>query len=60
MVDEIINSCSSILHSSVSKTIDCGSNLLAPQTNEEYDQKKNVKKKLDAHLAHVRKQFQKN
>ena len=37
LVDETINSCSSnILDSSVSKTINCGSNLSTPQISEEY------------------------
>ena len=41
LVDETINSYSSnILDSSVSKTINCGSNLSTPQISEEYDQKK--------------------
>ena len=43
LVDETIN----ILNSSVSKTVNCGSNLSTPQISEEYDQRKNVKKKLD-------------
>ena len=62
LVDETINSCSSnILDSSVSKTINCGSNLSTPQISEEYDQKKkNVKKKLDEQLADVRKQLHEN
>ena len=47
LVDETINSCSNILNSSVSKTVNCGSNLSTPQISEEYDQRKNVKKKLD-------------
>ena len=37
LVNENINSCSSnILDSSVSKTINCGSNLSTPQISEEY------------------------
>ena len=60
LVNEIINSCTNILDSSVSKTINCGSNLLTPQISEEYDQKKNVKKKLDEQLADARKQFHEN
>ena len=60
MVDETINSCSNILNSSVSKTVNCGSNLSTPQISEDCDQKKNVKKKLDEQLAHVRKQLQEN
>ena len=60
MVDETINSCSNILDSSVSKTINCGSNLITPQISEEYDQRKNVKKKLDEQLADVRKQLHEN
>ena len=30
LVDETINSCSNILNSSVSKTVNCGSSLLTP------------------------------
>ena len=55
LVDETINSCSNILDSSVSNTINCGSNLSTPQISEDYDQRKNVKKKLDEQLTHVRK-----
>ena len=47
LIDETINSHSNTLDSSVSKTIDCLSNLSTPQISEEYDQKKNIKKKLD-------------
>ena len=47
LVDETINSCSSILNSSVNETENYGSNLLTHQISEEYDQRKNVKKKLD-------------
>ena len=47
LVDETINSCSNILNSSVSETVNCGSNLSTPQISEEYDQRKNFKKKLD-------------
>ena len=60
LIDEIINSCSNILDSSVSKTINCGSNLSTPQISEEYDQRKNVKKKLDEQLTDVRKQLHEN
>ena len=61
LVDETINSCSSnILDSSVSKTINCGSNLSTPQISEEYGQEKNVKKKLDGQLADIRKQLHEN
>ena len=60
LVDETINSCSNILDSSVSKTINCGSNLSTPQISEEYDQKKNIKKKLDEQLPDVRKQLHEN
>ena len=60
LIDESINSCSNILDSSVSKTINCGSNLSTPQISEEYDQRKNVKKKLDEQLADVRKQLHEN
>ena len=61
LVDETINSCSSnILDSSVSKTINCGSNLSTPQISEEYGQEKNVKEKLDEQLADIRKQLHKN
>ena len=42
LVDETINSCSNIRDSSVSKTMDCGSNLSTPQISEKYDQRKNV------------------
>ena len=47
LVDETVNSCNQILDASVSKTVICGSNLSAPQNNEEYDQRKNVKKKMN-------------
>ena len=47
LIDETINSHSNTLDSSVNKTIDCLSNLSTPQISEEYDQKKNIKKKLD-------------
>ena len=60
LVNETINSCSNIVDSSVSKTVNCGSNLSTPQINEEYDQRKNVKKKLDEQIADVRKQLHKN
>ena len=60
LVDETINSCSNILDSSVSKTINCGSNLSTPQISKKYDQRKNVKKKLDEQLADVRKQLHEN
>ena len=60
VVDETINSCNNTLDSSVSKTIDCGSNLSTPQISEEYDQRKNFKKKLDEQLADVRKQLHEN
>ena len=60
LVDETINSCSNIFNSSVSKTINCGLNLSTPQISEEYDQRKNVKKKLDEQLADVRKQLHEN
>ena len=53
LVDETINSCSNIINSS-------GSNLSIPQISEEYDQRKNVKKKLDEQLADIRKQLHKN
>ena len=55
LVDETINSCSNILVSSVSKTVDCGSNLSTPQISEEYDQRKNVQRKLEEQLADIRK-----
>ena len=48
------------LDSSVRKTINYGSNLSTPQISEEYDQRKNLKKKLDEQLAHVRKQLHEN
>ena len=60
LVDETINSCNNILDSSVSKTINCGSNLSTPQISEEYVQRKNVKKKVDDQLADVRKQLHEN
>ena len=60
LVNETINSCSNIVDSSVSKTVNCGSNLSTPQINEEYDQRKNVKKKLDEQIADVRKQLHEN
>ena len=50
LVDEIINSCSNILNSSISETVNYGSNLSTPQISEQYDQRKNVKKKLDEQL----------
>ena len=56
LVDETIN----ILNSSVSKTVNCESNLSTPQISEEYDQRKNVKKKLDEQLTDVRKQLHEN
>ena len=60
LIDETINSCSNIINSSVSGTVNCGSNLSTPQISEEYDQSKNVKKKLDEQLADTRKQLHKN
>ena len=60
LVDETINFCSNILDSSVSKTIKCGSNLSTPQISQEYDQRKNVKKKLDKQLTDERKQLHEN
>ena len=60
LVDETINSCSNILNSSVTETVNCGSNLSIPQISEEYNQRKNVKKKLDEQLADVRKQLHEN
>ena len=61
LVDETINSwLSNFLDSSVSKTINCGSNLSTPQISEEYGQEKNIKKKLDEQLADVRKQLHEN
>ena len=57
LVDETISSCNNIIDSSVSKTIDCGSNLSTPQISEE---KKNVKKNLDEQLADVRKELHEN
>ena len=60
LVDETINPHSNILDASVSKTVICGSNLSTPQISEEYDQRKNVKKKLDEQLADVRKQLYEN
>ena len=60
MVDETINSCSSITDSSVSKTKDCVSNLSQSQIREEYDQRKIIKKKLDEQLANGRKQLHEN
>ena len=58
LVDESIYSGRYILDSSVSKTINCKSNLLTPEIIERCDRKKNVKKKLDEQLADVRKQLQ--
>ena len=60
LVDETINSRSNILDSSVSKSINCGSNLSTPQISEEYNQKKKVKKKLEEQLADVRKKLHEN
>ena len=60
MVDETINSCSNILNLSVIETVNCGSNLSTPQISEEYDQRKNVKNKLDEQLPDVRKQLHEN
>ena len=60
MVDEPINSCSNILNSSVSKTVNWESNLSTPQISEEYDQRKNVKKELDEQPADAKKQLYEN
>ena len=60
LVDETVSSCSNILDSSVSKTINCGPNLSTPQISEEYDQRKDVKRKLNEQLADVRKQLHEN
>ena len=60
LVDKTINSHSNILDASVCKTVICGSNLSTPQISAEYDQRKNVKKKLDEQLADVRKQLHDN
>ena len=60
LFDETINSYSNILNSSVSESVNCGSNLSTPQVSEEYDQKKNVKKKVHEQLADVRKQLHEN
>ena len=60
LVDETINSCSDILNSLVSETVNCGSNLSTPQISKEYDQRKNVKKKIDEQLGDIRKQLHKN
>ena len=60
LVDETINSCSNILNSSVIETVNCGWNLSTPKIREEYNQRKNVKKKLDEQLADVRKQLHEN
>ena len=43
LINETMYTCSHILDSSVSKTIACRSNLSTLKTNEEYDQRKNVK-----------------
>ena len=48
---------SNILDASVSKTVICESNPSTPQISDEYDQSKNVKKKLDEQLVDVRKQL---
>ena len=37
-----------------------GANLSAPQISEEYDQRKNVKKKLEEQLVDIRKQLHEN
>ena len=60
LVDETINPHSNILDASVSKTVICGSNLSTPQISEEYNQRKNVKKKLGEQLTDVRKQLHEN
>ena len=60
LVDETINFDSNILRSSVSKTINCGSNLSTPQISEEYYQRKTVRKKLNEQVADVRKKLHKN
>ena len=60
LVDEPINSCSNILNSSVSKTVNWESNLSTPQISEEYDQRKNVKKELDEQPADAKKQLYEN
>ena len=66
LVDETINSCSNILYSSVSKTINCGSNiyqhlkLVKDTIKKKKKKKKNDKKKLDEQLADVRKQLHEN
>ena len=60
LVNETINSCSNILASSVSKTINCGLNLSTPQISEEYDKRKNVKKTLVEQLADLSKQVHEN
>ena len=46
--------------SSVSKTIDCTSNLSTSRFSEEYGQRKNVKKKLDKQLADLKRQLHEN
>ena len=60
LVDEPINSCSNILNSSFSKTVNWESNLSTPQISEEYNQRKNVKKELDEQPADAKKQLYEN
>ena len=60
LVDETINSCSNILNLVISKIVNCGSNRWTHQISEEYDHRKNVKKKLDEQLADVREQLHEN
>ena len=60
LVDETINSHSNILDALISKTVICGSNLSTLHFSEEYNQRKNVKKKLDKQLADVRKLLHEN
>ena len=59
-VDETVNSCSNILVSSVSKATDCRSNLSTPQISEEYDQIKNIQKKLEEQPGNVSQQLHDN
>ena len=51
LLDKTINFHSNILDSSASKAVNSGPNLSTSQISEEYDKRKNVKKKLDEQLA---------
>ena len=60
LVDETVYSCSNILNSSVSETVNCGSNISTPPISEEFGHRKNVKKNLDEQLTDLRKQPHEN